>query len=212
MNVQVLTLGPIQANCYILACGETALVIDPGEEPDRIAAELERLGCRPEAYLLTHGHIDHVGATGRLKQRLGGEVLLHHDDLALYNAVPAQGEAFGLDIPEMVAVDRFVQDGETLTWGTASGRILHTPGHSPGGVCLQVAGIEDADWIFTGDLLFAGSIGRTDLWGGSYEALVHSIREKLMGLPDNTIIASGHGPLTTIGRERRANPFVHDML
>lgn len=231
MILQMLTVGPFQSNCYILGCPETheALVIDPGDDPERIAADLARLHLTPVAWLHTHGHIDHVGASGALKSRLGGEILLHRADLPLYEAVPDQGDAFGLPIPEMAPVDRFVAEGDVVAWGRARGTVLHTPGHSPGGICLRVSGelmeMEGGgrlataghgpgrpDWVFTGDLLFYGSIGRTDLWGGSYEALMESIRTKLLPLPDETVIASGHGPLTTIGQEKRINPFVLELL
>ncbi len=231
MILQMLTVGPIQSNCYILGCPEThaALVIDPGDDAARIAADLVRLKLKPVAWLLTHAHIDHVGASGALKSRLGGEILLHRADLPLYEAVPEQGDAFGLPIPEMAPVDRFVGEGDEVAWGRARGTVLHTPGHSPGGICLRVSGelmeIEGGgrmapsgqgsgrpDWVFTGDLLFYGSIGRTDLWGGSYEALMESIRTKILPLSDETVIASGHGPLTTIGQEKRINPFVHELL
>lgn len=235
MILQMLTVGPFQSNCYLLGCPETheALVVDPGDDPDRIAADLARLKLKPVAWLHTHGHIDHVGASGALKPMLGGEILLHRADLPLYEAVRHQGEAFGVPIPKMAAVDRFVDEGDEVAWGRARGTVLHTPGHSPGGICLRVAGaLMDVaagggsgagagaarpgqtrpDWVFTGDLLFYGSIGRTDLPGGSYEALMESIRARLLPLPDETIVASGHGPLTTIGQEKRINPFVQDLL
>jgi len=231
MIMQVLTLGPIQANCYILGCTATreALVIDPGDEPERVAADLARLNLTPVAYLHTHGHIDHVGASGTLRAKLGGAILLHHADLPLYEAVRDQGEAFGLPIPKMAPVDRFLDEGDEVAWGQARGQVLHTPGHSPGGICLRVAGAlmdlgvstrmsaagsaqTRPDWVFTGDLLFYGSIGRTDLPGGSYEVLMESIREKILPLPDETVIASGHGPLTTVGQEKRINPFVLELL
>ncbi len=231
MIVQMLTVGPVQSNCYILGCPDTheALVIDPGDDADRIAADLARLKLTPVAWLHTHGHIDHIGASGVLKTRLGGEILLHRADLPLYEAVQDQGEAFGLPIPEMAPVDRFVDEGDVVVWGRARGTVLHTPGHSPGGICLRVSGelmdvngrVRTApsshgagrpDWVFTGDLLFSGSIGRTDLPGGSYETLMESIRAKLLPLPDETVVASGHGPLTTIGQEKRINPFVLELL
>lgn len=230
MILQVLTLGLIQSNCYILGCTETreALVIDPGDEPERIAADLTRLQLKPVAWLHTHGHIDHVGATGTLKPKLGGDILLHRADLPLYEAVRDQGEAFGVPIPKMAPVDRFVDEGDEVTWGRARGRVLHTPGHSPGGICLRVAGElmnlggstrfaaagsaqTRPDWVFTGDLLFCGSVGRTDLPGGSYEVLMESIREKILPLPDETVVASGHGPLTTVGQEKRINPFLLEL-
>jgi hydroxyacylglutathione hydrolase len=208
-----LVVGPIQANCYILGCPDTkqALVVDPGDEPDRIARALARHGLTPVLYLHTHGHIDHVGGTAGLKQRFGGTILLHRDDLFLYEGAREHALEFGIEIPETLPVDRFVCDAEELEWGTLRGRLLHTPGHSPGGVCLLVpGGGDDEDRVLTGDTLFAGSIGRTDLPGGSMTALLRSIRSKLLTLPEATIVASGHGPRTTIGAERRTNPFLRE--
>jgi glyoxylase-like metal-dependent hydrolase (beta-lactamase superfamily II) len=213
--LEVATVGPIQANCYILGCPETraALLIDPGDEPDALAALLETHKLKPVAYLHTHGHLDHVGATRRLKERLGGEILLHEADLFLYAHAHEHAREYGFVLPQPLPVDRYLRDGDEVVWGAAAGRVLHTPGHSPGGICLRVPGgmTGDAagpDWVFTGDTLFQGSIGRTDLPGGSLNNLLQAIREKLLLLPDETVIASGHGPLTTIGMERKLNPFL----
>lgn len=211
MIFKSLVVGPIQANCYLLGCEATkqALVIDPGEDPERITAELKHAGLTPVAYFHTHGHLDHVGATGRLKQALGGEILLHQADEFLYNAAPEHAMNYGLMLPPMVPIDRFIAAGERVTWGEAQGLVLPTPGHSPGGICLQVKSADASpDWIFTGDTLFNGSIGRTDLSGGSMETLLASIRTQLLVLPDETVVASGHGPLSTIGREKEINPFL----
>lgn len=240
MILEILPVGPIQANCYILGCPRTraALLIDPGEEPDVLEARLRHHGLEPAIYFHTHGHLDHVGATAVLKARLGGEILLHRDDLFLYERAPEQARQFGFELPATLPVDRFVDEGDEIAWGEARGRVLFTPGHSPGGICLRVAGermpqpqrggargsrgardprasaaepgASAVDWVFTGDALFQGSIGRTDLPGGSLEVLLHSIREKLLALPEETIVASGHGPLSTIGMEKRTNPFLQD--
>jgi len=238
----VMPVGPFQANCYLLGCHDTheALVIDPGDNPEQIEAWLSEQQLTPVAYLHTHGHIDHVGATAPLKARFDGKILLHRADLFLYEHAHVQALSYGFQVPRTVSVDRFIDDGEEITWGQARGRILHTPGHSPGGVCLHVAAevmgpmsdvldspamgdqpadrrapspgkterAGDADWVFTGDTLFMGSIGRTDLPGGSHAELLSVIHAKLLPLADATVVASGHGPLTTIGRERRMNPFL----
>ncbi len=224
MIVKLLTVGPFQANCYVLGCEETrkALVIDPGDDPERIAAEIDQNQLEVASYLHTHGHIDHVGATARLKAKLGGEILMNAADGFLYEKAPEQAQQFGIQIPSMEPVDRTIEEGDTISWGRATGRIIATPGHSPGGICLHVAGSvmgvspdddgTEPDWLFTGDTLFNGSIGRTDLPGGSYEELMRSIREKLLVFPDATVVASGHGPLTTVGREKQINPFVRELL
>jgi len=251
--LEALAVGPIQANCYILGCPKTrqALLIDPGEEPDTLASRLIRQDLRPVAYFHTHGHLDHVGATAALKARFGGEILLHRDDLHLYEHAHEHAREFGYEFPAPSPVDRFVDEGDEIVWGEARGAVLFTPGHSPGGICLLVSGARmpqpkrrgraaggggtsaaagpggdaatagaeappdggsraPADWVFTGDALFQGSVGRTDLPGGSFDLLLRSIREKLLALPDDTIVASGHGPLSTIGWERRHNPFLQD--
>jgi len=215
MIYDVLVVGPIQANCYLLGCRATrrALVLDAGDEPDRIAGLLARHGLRPEIYLHTHGHIDHVGATASLKERFGGEILLHRSDLFLYEAAREHALFYGIAIPKTLPIDRAVEDGERISWGEVAGTIRHTPGHSPGGICLHVESRFMAaaeDWVFTGDTLFRDSVGRSDLPGGSWPALMRSIREKLLPLPDVCVVAPGHGPLSTIGRERSANPYLQD--
>jgi glyoxylase-like metal-dependent hydrolase (beta-lactamase superfamily II) len=205
MIVKLLPVGPFQANCYVLGCEEThkALVIDPGDDPERLAAEIDQNRLEVASYLHTHGHIDHVGATASLKAKLGGEILLNAADGFLYENAPEQARQFGIQIPSMEPADRTIEEGE-------------------GGICLHVAGSvmgvspdddgTEPDWLFTGDTLFNGSIGRTDLPGGSYEELMRSIREKLLVFRDATVVASGHGPLTTVGREKQINPFVRELL
>lgn len=213
MILESIPVGSFQSNCYILGCPETreALLIDPGDDADRIARRLERHGLKPVLHFHTHGHLDHVGATAALKARFGGRILLHRADLFLYEHASEQAVVYGIEIPPTLPVDQFIDEGTEIAWGRLRGRVRHTPGHSPGGVCLWVSGGgAEADRIFTGDTLFAGSIGRTDLPGGSMGQLMRSIREKLLALPDATVVASGHGPLTTIGRERRANPFLQE--
>jgi hydroxyacylglutathione hydrolase len=223
MIIKAMALGSFQSNCYLLGCEETheALVVDPGDEPEQIIAELARLELSPVAYFHTHGHIDHVGATARVKAKLGGEILIHEADHFLYEGAPQQALTFGIQIPPMAPVDRFIAGGDTITWGRVHGSVRETPGHSPGGVCLvigadqwrkpaQEAGTGPA-LVLTGDTLFAGSIGRTDLPGGDHEQLLASVRDQLLVMPDPTVVASGHGPLTTIGDERRHNPFLQGL-
>lgn len=225
MTLDAIVVGAFQANCYVLGCSETrrALVIDPGDDPQSIENLLERHNLEPEAYLLTHGHIDHVGAATPLREKFGGKILLHEADLFLYEKVSEQGMAYGMHLPRSATPDRYLVDGETVSWGKLEGTVIHTPGHSPGGICLHVAGslvgrnpfeneagasVDAPDWVFCGDTLFQGSIGRTDLPGGSHEELLRVIREKLLSLPDATVIAPGHGPLSSIAAEKRINPFL----
>lgn len=233
-------VGPFQANCYVLGCPETreALVIDPGDQPEVIAALLADHKLTPRAYLLTHGHIDHVGAATPLRSKLGGEILLHRADVFLYEHAVLHAIAYGIRLPRTAPADRLLDDGATVSWGRQEGRVLHTPGHSPGGICLLVSGRllasdEDGenenerpapdggrpadnpgtspDWLFCGDTLFQSSVGRTDLPGGSYESLLKSIEQKILPLPDETVLAPGHGPFSSVGEERRTNPFLRGM-
>ncbi|MFH1143150.1 MAG: MBL fold metallo-hydrolase [Candidatus Eisenbacteria bacterium] len=234
MILDVLSVGPFQANCYLLGCPDTheALIVDPGDEPERLSRRIEELNLRPTIYLHTHGHIDHVGASGPLKTRFGGRILLHEADRVFYEHAHEHAHVYGIEIPPTLPLDGTVGDGEELAWGAVRGTLLHTPGHSPGGMCLRVAGhwmgaepgrraahgrsahdqvpAAPPDWLFTGDTLFSGSVGRTDLPGGSWPALLRSVREKLLSLPDECVVAPGHGPRSTIGEERRLNPFLQE--
>jgi hydroxyacylglutathione hydrolase len=218
MMVQILPVGMLQCNCVILACQETreALIVDPGDEAERILHFLEERRLKACGILHTHAHLDHIGATAAVAKATGAPTLLHEQDLPLYQAVEMQAAFIGVETPDAVAVDRYVRDGEFLSVGRLKGEILHTPGHSPGGICLYLPGnpegvdpAESSGLLLAGDTLFAGSIGRTDLWGGDHEQLLHSIRHRLLALPDETIVIPGHGPRTTIQDERRANPFLN---
>lgn len=217
MIMETFPVGLLQCNCVILSCEETreALVIDPGDEVERILASLEERGLKVTGILHTHAHLDHIGATCPLAKATGAPILLHAGELPLYQNVAAQADFLGIEAPPVAPIDRYIKDGESIQWGQNSGEVLHTPGHTPGSVCLRVAGFKpDAlqgsspDLLLAGDTLFAGSIGRTDLWGGDYEQILRSIRERLLALPDETVVLPGHGPSTTIGRERRENPFL----
>lgn len=206
MIIKQLPVGPIQANCYIVGCEETkeGIVIDPGDEPDRILAEVEAAGLTIKYILNTHAHFDHILANGDLVEATGAPVALHSLDLPLWQQ--GGGAAFfGLDALTMPNPDMELVEGDEITFGTHTFKVLFTPGHSPGHVSFYDA---EANVIFDGDVLFAGGIGRTDLPGGSYETLMTSINEKLMVLPDETTVCSGHGPTTTIGQERASNPWL----
>jgi len=197
--------GQFVQNCYLVADAETgeAVMIDPGEEAERILAELGRRGWRLIAIWLTHAHVDHILGVGRVHAATGAPIRLHPDDRTLYDALPNVAGLFGIHAHPAPAPTEAFTDGERVSVGRHSFEVRHTPGHSPGSVSLV-----GADRVFGGDVLFAGSIGRTDLPGGSHAVLLRSIRTRLLDLPDATIVHSGHGPDTTIGAERRTNPFL----
>lgn len=211
IHVERLTLGQLDTNCYILSDGGDGpvAVIDPGAEPNRI---LEALGTRAlSAIILTHGHFDHLGAVGELITATGAPLLVHELDAVRVTHDAADGtggSAFGFDGIVAPAPDRVLHDDEIVKVGTLGLRVLHTPGHTQGGVCLFV---EDPDGerphLFSGDTLFAGSVGRSDFPGGDGHVLSRSIARHLTSLPPNTVVHPGHGPETTIGREARVNPF-----
>lgn len=196
---------PFYKNGYLLTCSETrqAVLIDPGEEAEELLRVAEACRWDIKYILLTHAHIDHITGVGLAKKRHPAPIYLHRDDLPLYQGLPEQGEKFGVHLEAPPGVDRFFADGDVVLWGNLQAQVIHTPGHTRGGICLKVE-----DLLVAGDTLFAGSIGRTDLSGGDYEALIESIKSRLMVLPDATRVFSGHGPPTTIGEERRSNPFL----
>lgn len=201
-----LVVGPLQTNCYVLWDSSTGggVIIDPGGDNDLIQTLVKSLGVRVERILATHGHPDHIFSAGALSRVYGVGVAMHAADIPVLEESAAIAEMF-YDMAAFVpfAPDTLLSDGELVPVGGTEARVIHTPGHSPGGVCFQTeAG------VFCGDTLFAGSIGRTDLPGGSYEQLMESIRSALMSLEDSTPVFPGHGPRTTIGAERRSNPFL----
>jgi glyoxylase-like metal-dependent hydrolase (beta-lactamase superfamily II) len=208
--VETLSVGLLQCNCIILgdAASREAIVVDPGDELERILTALEKHGLRCTTILNTHTHIDHVGANEALKEATGARLLLHEADLPLYDNLRTQSEWMGgmLPPPARAAVDDHVHQGDRVRAGAVAADVLHTPGHTPGSLCFHIEGKEPL--LLSGDTLFAGSIGRTDLWGGDYDQEIVSIRQRLLALDDGTRVIPGHGPETTIGRERRRNPFL----
>jgi len=209
-------VGMLQCNCSIigdLATGE-ALVIDPGDEVSRILELLGRYKLTVKAIVSTHAHIDHVGGLYKLRQYTGAPVMMHRADVPLYQGMEVQAAFLGVPTPETGEIDQLLTDGDDLQWGSLAAQVMHTPGHSPGSISLYVpqeAGkiaTAPPPQLFAGDTLFAGSIGRTDLWGGSMEKILDSLRSKLLQLPDETVVHPGHGPRTTIGEERHSNPFL----
>jgi glyoxylase-like metal-dependent hydrolase (beta-lactamase superfamily II) len=212
MFLEKIIVGPFQCNCSILACEKTqeALVIDPGGEGGKIVQLLKEKGWKPKYLLHTHAHLDHVGATDPVHRQLGGEVCLHREDLFLYDHVDMQAALFQLPTFPVPAVHHYFKDQETLKFGNYRIEVLHTPGHTPGSTSFCIPSEEQgvAPLLFTGDTLFYGSIGRTDLWGGDFNLILQSIHHKLLPFQDNAVVVPGHGPETTIGFERKENPFL----
>ncbi|THB74384.1 MAG: MBL fold metallo-hydrolase [Desulfobacteraceae bacterium] len=205
MIIKRLEVGPIMANCYILGCEDTkeAVVIDPGEDADRILMTLAESSLKVKYIINTHGHFDHVGANKRMKDATGAELAIHPDDAPMLNELSHSARMFGLTAENSPEADIMLSDGQKLTFGNHTLEVIHTPGHSLGGICLYTDGI-----LIVGDTLFAGSIGRTDLPGGDYDTLISSIKTRLLNLDDQTVVYPGHGPQTTIGREKSMNPFL----
>ena len=208
MFKKTLVVGSFQCNCVILGCERTkeAVVIDPGDEAPAILAALRKEGLQAKYLLHTHAHFDHVGATAAVKAGHGGTVCLHRADEPLYSNLSAQGRFFGMTLESAPPLEKHLEDCEILSVGDFTVEVLHTPGHSPGSVCFRVGGATEE--LFSGDTLFKQSVGRTDLWGGSAKDLVLSIKNRLLRLDDDLPVHPGHGPSTTIGLEKRTNPFL----
>ena len=204
MILQSLVVGPIMANCFIIGCEKTrkAAVIDPGDDSSRILMKLAEHKLTVEYIINTHGHFDHVGANRKLKEATGAKLIIHALDQSMLKVLLETSAAFGLSVENSPPPDQTVQDGDIIQFGEIILTVLHTPGHTPGGISLHTDGV-----VFVGDTLFAGSIGRTDFPGGDFNTLISSIRNKLYSLGDQVIVYTGHGPETTIGREKRSNPF-----
>ncbi len=205
--VEVVTNGPFLENCYLAAeaASRKAIVIDPGSEPERILGEVRRLGLDVQLLVCTHAHIDHAGAVAPLQRLLGAPLALTAAERPYLEHLPHQAAMFGLDEVEVPTVSRELAAGEAIEVGGLRASVLSTPGHTAGGCCLYFAA---EGVVFVGDTLFAGSVGRTDLPGGSTRALLTSIREQLLTLEDEVVVYSGHGPETSIGAERRSNPYL----
>jgi glyoxylase-like metal-dependent hydrolase (beta-lactamase superfamily II) len=205
MIIEKLEVGAFAENCYIVGCEKTleGVVIDPGDEIPRILSKINEIALEVKYIFLTHAHLDHVKELNALKEEITVPVFMHAADDFLLENLPAQAATFGLSISGIPKVDKYVKEGDSIDFGQQSFKVLHTPGHSPGSVSYVSPGA-----AFVGDVLFAGSIGRTDLPGGDYDTLINSIKTKLYSLGDETIIYPGHGPHTTLSREKQSNPFL----
>jgi hydroxyacylglutathione hydrolase len=208
MILEVRAAPPFMKNGFVVGCERTheAVVIDPGDDVDQLLAAVQERDLDVQRILLTHAHLDHITGVAAAKAALDVPVHLHRDDLFLYERVVEQGAMFGFKVSPQPAVDVFY-DGTPISFGDHEVTVHHTPGHCPGGVCLQIG-----SHLFVGDTLFAGSIGRTDLPGGDYATLMRSITEVIFPLGDDAIVHPGHGPDTTVRRERMTNPFVLEYL
>lgn len=210
MIVEHFAVGPLGCNCTIVAdpaSGE-AIVVDGGDEAERIVTRLDALGVRAKHLVHTHAHVDHIGCLGVLRERTGARGLLHPGDLPLYATVREQARWLGMAPPSVVGLDGELQDGDRLSAGDAMLEVLHTPGHTPGSVSFALSAPDRATMLLTGDTLFRGAVGRWDIGGTSLEDIVASIKRKLFDFADATVVVPGHGASTTIGAEKRDNPFL----
>ena len=217
---EIFPVGWFQCNCHVVGDPATreGIVIDPGDDVDTILGAVEKHRLKIRAIAVTHAHIDHVGGLRKMRDATGAPVLMHPDDLELYQLLDTQAAWIGMRAPARVTVEGALREGDVVRWGGFEARVLHTPGHSRGSSCLYLppaptAGksLAEPGALFAGDTLFAGSIGRTDLWGGSLDEILRSIHTKLLALPEDTVVYPGHGPATTIGEERESNPFLRRM-
>jgi glyoxylase-like metal-dependent hydrolase (beta-lactamase superfamily II) len=206
-KIHAIVVGRLQTNCYILQSDSRALVVDPGDEPERILQFLSDIAVKPTQIVATHTHFDHVLGVNAIRAKLKVQFLIHQDDLSMLESLQSRvHEIMGFNVPPPPKVDQFLKDGESIAFGGDQVRVIHTPGHSPGSISLAGQG-----FVLTGDALFNQSIGRTDLPGGDLDTLVRSITERLFTLDDDTIVYPGHGPETSIGDEKLANPFVGQL-
>lgn len=207
MICDIVVVGSLEVNCFILGCEETkeGIVVDSGSNAEAIIAAVERRGLNIGQVINTHGHFDHVGANKEVLEHFGARLLIHSADAPMLDRAADVAKAYGMSGENSPQPDQFLTDGMEIVFGSCRMRVLHTPGHTQGGCCLY---LETEKKIITGDTLFADSVGRSDLPGGSHEQLLASIRTKLFTLPDDVVAYPGHGPQTTIGHEKRHNPYL----
>lgn len=209
MFIETFPVGQLGCNCSIIADPNTgeAIIVDPGDEAPLIIERVRAHGFSVRYLLHTHAHIDHVGATADVKDALGAEICLHKDDLFLYDNLEMQSQFLRIPTPKAYAIDQYLTDTDTLEAGALTIETIHTPGHTPGSLCFLWQR-KDQSILFSGDTLFRGSIGRTDLWGGDYPQIIHSIETQLLTRDENILVIPGHGPETTLAHEARHNPFL----
>ena len=209
MIIESIVVSDFATNCYIAGCEETkeAIIIDAGDNHELILQTLKSLDLELKCIVSTHAHLDHAGGVKALQEATGKPFYINENEMPLLNNLINQAEIFNVKVSGIPKVDRYIKQGDKITFGRYSLKVLDTPGHTPGGICLLAEGI-----IFVGDTLFAGSIGRTDLFGGNFDQLMTSIKEQLMSLNDDIKVYPGHGPVTTIGDEREINPFCENFI
>jgi hydroxyacylglutathione hydrolase len=204
---EILPVGPLRCNCSVIGDETTreAMVIDPGDDIENVLALIEKHNLQVKQIVITHAHIDHVGGAMKLRAATGAPILLNQNDYALLKMLDVQAAWIGMKNPGEVEIDSNLGQADTVRAGSLTANVIHTPGHTEGSICLYFPA---ENKLIAGDTLFAGSIGRTDLPGGSMEKIINSLHEKVLALPDDTLVVPGHGPLTTIGEERESNPFL----
>jgi len=204
---EIFPVGPLQCNCSVIGDEATreGMVIDPGDDIDEILALIRKHKLQIKQIVITHAHIDHVGGAMKLRAATGAPILLNQNDYALLRMLDTQAAWLGMPTPGKVEIDHSLGNSDAIKTGSLAATVLHTPGHTEGSLCLHFPAEKK---LIAGDTLFAGSIGRTDLPGGSFEKIIRSLHDKLLSLPDETVVIPGHGPLTTIGEERESNPFL----
>ena len=207
---EVIPVGPLQCNCSVIGdeASHEAIVIDPGDDVERVLGLVRKHNLQVKQIVITHAHIDHVGGAMKLRAATGAPILLNQNDYALLKMLDVQAAWIGMPTPGKVEIDNSLGQADTVRAGSLAAQVLETPGHTEGSICLYFP-LEKK--LIAGDTLFAGSIGRTDLPGGSYQKILHSLHDRVLALPDETVVVPGHGPLTTIGEERASNPFLQGM-